>query len=650
MAPSAAAAPLASAGTAAFFAVVFLALFFLFGPPAVRLVAWPGVRSLRRKDRLAHPGPHPPPAERRCSRHHRQSRHHRRRGQPAASPPRATRTPPALLYRHEEGEPYRKRFLQPDESSKEWAATVGPLDVSNGFTYKVAAGDAETPEYRVSVRAAPLISEFLATYHYRDYSTAPTTRRTERKLEDYRGTLVTITARTNRVLKDGRLDFDGADGVGDLIRPEPVPNEPQVLRFRMVLDRSGKYRLRFTSIEGEAYIETTSSDVVVIPDLPPQVRLTEPAKDVTLPANGQLELKGDATDDFGIARLTLRLHIVGGGKLKSKPYMADKLGQPNFGTPRVVEYHDLLDLPSLKDAHGKPADLKPGTEIEYWLEAADACDYPRPNVTASRPRYKIKIAEPEDAAKQQKQREEAQKRQKQHEAQQAEQIKQEKAGRAEQRARKKRRKKRTPTSEKRRGPRGKTTRRTRAPSRRSQPTRARTGRRTKTLATQPRNWNGRWRRRTTKRKSAARVAAARTIGPGRARTMARRSPEKKKARTASPARRKRAAARTARTRRARRKRVASPAIRARRGRKASPTRRTRKARGSRARTRGERAANSLARGKQVRLRNRSRGKARGRGRASPPRKPARGNRKAIRNPATAFARERDGVRPANQPT
>ena len=44
----------------------------------------------------------------------------------------------------------------------------------------------------------------------------------------------------------------------------------------------------------------------------PQVRLIEPAKDVTLPANGQLELKGEASDDIGVARLTLRLHVVGG--------------------------------------------------------------------------------------------------------------------------------------------------------------------------------------------------------------------------------------------------------------------------------------------------------------------------------------------------
>ena len=42
----------------------------------------------------------------------------------------------------------------------------------------------------------------------------------------------------NRIAKDGRLDFDGADGVGDLIRAEANPKDPQALIFRMVLDRA----------------------------------------------------------------------------------------------------------------------------------------------------------------------------------------------------------------------------------------------------------------------------------------------------------------------------------------------------------------------------------------------------------------------------
>jgi hypothetical protein len=341
---------------------------------------------------------------------------------------------PRLLYRHDEGEPYRQRFLQADDSNQEWAATIGPLDVGNGFYYKVAAGDAETKEYRIDVRAAPLIAEFLATYRYRPYTKKADRTRERRKLEDLRGTEVLIRARTNRNVKEGRLDFEGDNGVGDLLRAEIDPKDPQVLNFRLVLDRAGKYRIRFTSTDNETYSDPLPHDVRVILDLAPQVRLVEPGKDVTLPANGHLELKGEATDDYGIASLKLRLNVIGGAELASKPYLADKLGGPNFSTPRAIEYRELLELSSLKDLQGQPVELKPGTEIEYWLQAADACDYPKPNVTNSRPRYKITITQPDkDEARRQKERDAARERQKQHEQQQKDQLNKEKAQREKER-------------------------------------------------------------------------------------------------------------------------------------------------------------------------------------------------------------------------
>jgi collagen type III alpha len=340
---------------------------------------------------------------------------------------------PCLLYRHDESEPYRKRFLQADDSNQEWATTISPIDVGDGFSYKVAAGDAATEEFHIGVRAAPLISEFKATYHYRPYTGKAAQTRTSRKLEDLRGTEVEINALTNRTIKDGRLEFDGDDGVGAVLRSEPVANEPQQLRFRIVLDRAGKYRIRFTSTDGEAYIDSTAHEIAVFPDHPPQVRLIEPGKDVVLPANGQLELKGEASDDFGIGSLTLQMHIVGGLRLQSKPYLADKLGKPNYGTPRNLDYRELLVLSTLKTHDGKPAELTPGMEIEYWLEAADACDYPRPNVTSSQPHYKIKIAPADkDDARRQKEREQANARQKEHEKQESDRIKKEQEARDEQ--------------------------------------------------------------------------------------------------------------------------------------------------------------------------------------------------------------------------
>jgi hypothetical protein len=337
---------------------------------------------------------------------------------------------PCLLYRHDPSEPYRQRYLQRDDTGNDWGATVAPRDVGNGFWYRVTAGDATTPEYHVKVRTAPLIADFLATYRYRPYVGKANRIRTSRRLEDLRGSEVTLLARTTRTVKEGRLDFESAVGGGQAIPGERVPGEPQSLRFRLVLDQPGRYRIRFTSTEGEPYVDATAHDVVVLPDHPPRVRITAPAKDVTLPADGHLKIAGEASDDYGIARLALCLEIAGGKqKLKSLPYEAHRLGKPGYGTPRHLPYQDLLDLPKLVDEQGKRAELKPGTVVEYWLEAADACDFPAANVTLSTPRYKITIAEGKENEQQKKDRGAAQQQKKKDEQQRGEDMQKEQADR-----------------------------------------------------------------------------------------------------------------------------------------------------------------------------------------------------------------------------
>jgi hypothetical protein len=335
-----------------------------------------------------------------------------------------------LLYRYQEGAPYQERLLTP-ESGAEWATTVAPIDVQNGFWYKVAGGDCETREHRVSVRSAPLITGFEAGYHYRPYVARADEVRTERKIEALRGTEVTVLVRTNRAIKEARLDFEAKSLAG-----ERLAEDGRAFRVRLVLDEPGQYRVVFTSQDGETYADPKLYPVVVIADQPPKVELTKPGQDVRLPANAVLQLEGQASDDVGVKSLTLRARLVGGAKLKAKPYRADdKLRLPGGGHPRALPYKDFVDLGKVQAEDGSALALRPGTELEYWLEAADACDYPKPNVAESK-HYKVQIVEPEkDQKKQQQERRQAEQEQQQHEAKQDQDLKKE--GQARQEARKK---------------------------------------------------------------------------------------------------------------------------------------------------------------------------------------------------------------------
>ncbi len=348
---------------------------------------------------------------------------------PAANKPDAAK----LKFRYSQDEPeYQERPLESDGAPGEWSVRLPGFEVKNGFWYKLTAGDNETPEYRVEVRSLPLITRFEVACHYRPYLLRKDRRDTSPSLQDLRGTEVTLIARTNRNVKDGQVRFESEEPLKP-ITGEAVKGHPDALQFRFVLDKECLYRIRFTASDGESSGDSVAYPVRVIPDLAPQVELTKPGEDVTLPADGTLALEGQATDDFGLTGMTLRLRIKDGAVLQPKVYRGDekKADKPLFrfddgSYPRKLDYKDFVELAKLKDERGNAVALKPGTVIEYWLEATDNCDYPQANVGRTEKTYLVTIAEPKnDKKKQDQDRQQLQKDQEQHNKKQDEQLKEE---------------------------------------------------------------------------------------------------------------------------------------------------------------------------------------------------------------------------------
>ncbi|MBY0232138.1 MAG: hypothetical protein K2W96_22905, partial [Gemmataceae bacterium] len=323
---------------------------------------------------------------------------------PSADAPDA----PALVYRKGEDDPPRRRPLARDEAG-EWTAALSAEEIGSGFLYKVAAGDDETEEYTVATRAAPLLSDFLAVYRYRPYVQRGDATRTARRLDDLRGTEVTITARANRAAASARLEVEKGAAVAGSIAGKR-------LEWKLVLDRPGRYRLAYDTPEGESYSEEWH-DLAVQDDGAPAASLTLPGKDIAAPANGTVELEGEASDDIGVAGLALHL-AVDGKPLPPRPYMAEALAK---AMPRRTAYREALAL--------APLGLAPGTKLEYWLEARDACDAPKPNMARSRT-FSILIEGPKDAAAQKKEEEAARKRKEEHDERQEEKLKADAAAKA----------------------------------------------------------------------------------------------------------------------------------------------------------------------------------------------------------------------------
>jgi hypothetical protein len=323
-----------------------------------------------------------------------------------------------VLIRSSENEPYRERSLTEDESGKEWSTSIDPIDVGTGFLYRVTAGDAATDEYRIRARPAPGILTFQVTYRPPAYTARPVTTSTARRLEGLRGTVATLTVQTNRTLSEGRIEFTPADGATRSVdrRGEIVngpTGEPDTIRLDLPLERSGKYRIHFRSTEGEDYADSAAQELVVLDDPAPTVSITEPLTDVTAQAGGLVKIVGTAHDEIGVQSITLRARVIDGPTLRPQPYRSKAL--PHGGYPSTLNYLHFLELGELK-SEGRKFDLRPGSEIELWLEARDACDIGPAQVGESQHR-RVKIGGNTQSSKEAaKQRQQAEQEKKQHEA------------------------------------------------------------------------------------------------------------------------------------------------------------------------------------------------------------------------------------------
>lgn len=342
-----------------------------------------------------------------------------------------------LLVRHNPADPnYTELPMVQGNTTRDWELRVPDYLVQNGFWYKVVGGDHETPEHKVSVRSLPQFTDnFQATYVSPEYlRRAPETANSP-IIKAYRGTTVTLLARTNRDIRDATMTIEpGSTEVTGTL----VPGEPKAVQFVFKLKESGKYKLAFTATDGEATVTPLfQSAITVEADQEPRVVIDKPEGDESeLPANGQLAIDGKVGDDFGIDTITLKMRIAGATArpLPDRPFLNGKSAsfrrEKDNTWPTDVEYKHSVDFSQLtKDAVGLPLKLEADTVIEYWLEATDNCTEPKPNVGRSAIKT-VRLLPPkvveEEKAMQDKQKDDRKNEEKKHNADQQQKLDQEK--------------------------------------------------------------------------------------------------------------------------------------------------------------------------------------------------------------------------------
>ena len=340
---------------------------------------------------------------------------------PAAGSPES----PRLMMRYHENEPWQTKFLGAGELSSEHKIRIPSREVRSGFSYLVAAGDAKTKGYQVDVRLTPLIVDFQAAYKFRPYTGKTESTSAERKISAPVGTAVKLRVRANCSVKDGTVRFFyGKD------KPEKVyliksPSDPSLMEASFVLSQSGTYQIEFTSSVRDEYVDSMPAPVEAIVDAAPVIDLILPGKEATAAVNGVLDLEGKIVDDFGVNKVVLKMIASGDRPLRSQSYRDEKaLRLPSGGNLPSLLYKDFINIASLQAEDGLAYKATAGSYLDYWLEAEDACDFPKANLGKSKV-FRLTFADraPDDQAK--KEKEKAEEDKKQNDQKQDEKLKKE---------------------------------------------------------------------------------------------------------------------------------------------------------------------------------------------------------------------------------
>ncbi len=197
----------------------------------------------------------------------------------------------------------------------------------NDIQYRVHAEDAITPWHTLSARARPRIVSFEKTIVPPQYTGLPETKLTEDQgdLEALEGSTVKLTLTANQPLKSTEIvlnaDLAEKKTIASTLTKNTVSTVNTVIE---VTPASATWLAALISAEtGFTNEETTPWRITSIPDLPPTAQITEPAQQIELLPDEAVRLTGLATDDVGLAAVTLS-HAINGTKWTETPLVITK--------------------------------------------------------------------------------------------------------------------------------------------------------------------------------------------------------------------------------------------------------------------------------------------------------------------------------------
>ena len=283
------------------------------------------------------------------------------------------------------------RSVQVSEISRfPYSATLE--NVTRPLQYYVSVKEVTSEQYQITISNEPIVTQFQYRLNYPAYTQlqSQTLPVNIGDIQVLFGTEVVFTGESNKKLQKAHLAFDESSNVeleiteGQLLddvtqlmedeQGQDILSTPQIIQGSFVAQQSENYRIYITDVDGFTNRNPVNRTVTVLKDVDPDVAIVSPARDTVLDDAMLIELKVEATDDYGIQELQL-------------VYRVESEGAEEVNVPlKRWEVGDALSHRSVFVAYTWDVDrigMFPGETLAYYVQALDIDNVSGPNIGKS---------------------------------------------------------------------------------------------------------------------------------------------------------------------------------------------------------------------------------------------------------------------------
>jgi collagen type III alpha len=252
------------------------------------------------------------------------------------------------------------------------------------MTYRIVAGDATTPEYKIRVIQPPAATIDSIRLESPEYTRREPVTQATGAIDALEGTKVTLKAHANMPLRSPALlqffDDETASKRAEEYTINVTDGTKLQVDWKLEIRSDGTYphyyRIYCTNTEGESDPSPSLYNYSIRPDQPPEIILRDPKTDLDLPSNAVLPLAIEARDpDFALTYIDLNIEKDG------SPVVPQLIYNGSDQQFKATYHWQLKDL-----------QLRPKDTITYWLQAKDNRQ-PVANVSRT-PKLRIHVIEP----------------------------------------------------------------------------------------------------------------------------------------------------------------------------------------------------------------------------------------------------------------